>query len=169
MDQFYSIIWYCIFSIASCLSFIKDKLLRIPILLRLLINEINPNPKINYLTNWMKNGTIHRDGAPATTVYLKGDIVLEAYYVEGVEHRENAPALICYHNNSRKRFKEVKYFNHGKLHREDGPAAIFYYLGTRYWYLDNRSIPEEFYDIEVKKRSIELRKKSIMAGLKSLN
>jgi antitoxin component YwqK of YwqJK toxin-antitoxin module len=70
------------------------------------------------------NGQLHRDEAPAIIEYFNQSIFSEGYYVNGEAHNEDGPAIIRYYNNGCIRYES--YYINGKLNREDGPAQIRY-------------------------------------------
>lgn len=73
--------------------------------------------------------------------YDSGKVHTEYHYLNGVLHREDLPAVMCYHERSGKRYIE-EYFKAGKCHRENGPAKIVYE--------GNGNIQYEYYLLEGK-------------------
>ena len=75
-------------------------------------------------------------------VYEEGDhgqLKRERFYVDGVLHREDGPALLQYRKNGR--IKEESWLFEEEYHREDGPALIFYHkngqIKQEIWYIHN--------------------------------
>ena len=58
----------------------------------------------------------------------RGGVKAKRVYRDGVLHREGAPAVIIYHNDSEiPNLPHIyNYYILGKSHREDGPARLFY-------------------------------------------
>ena len=57
------------------------------------------------------------------------------YYLNGIIHREDGPAIISSFDNR-------YYYLNGKLHREDG-HAIIWYDGTVFYYINDNDITKE--------------------------
>ena len=72
------------------------------------------------------NGVKHRKDGPALIwYYYCGDILVEKYCINGKVHRKNKPAYIEYYKNNIVE-REIYYYN-GKKHNINGPAFIIYY------------------------------------------
>jgi len=96
---------------------------------------------------YFKDGKLHREDGPAyfnhnplpirtedvkwTIEYVNG---FECWYVNGKQHRENAPAVICSNGYE-------EWYNDDKLHRLDGPA-IYGGGGYDFYYIDGKCLSE---------------------------
>lgn len=78
---------------------------------------------------WYKNGVLHRDGKPAIVTKDR----VKIWYDNGVRHREGAPAV---------EFPDggYRWYHKGMLHRADGPAVLVCRgrskVTAEYWYLN---------------------------------
>lgn len=54
-----------------------------------------------------------------------------AYYVNGELHRDDGPAIECYHG-------DTSWFSYGKYHRTDGPAFESIDEDLREWYFNDK-------------------------------
>lgn len=72
------------------------------------------------------DGQIHRNNGPAVTETFAetGDIYSQHWCVNGVRHRENAPARETYFEGKSRAESIIEYYQNGVLHREDGPALL---------------------------------------------
>jgi len=77
------------------------------------------------------NGLLHREDGPAI-IFSHGTL---EYFLNGEIHREDGPAIIFSHGR-------LDYYLNGKRHREDGPAII-YSSGLGYYYINDDTITEE--------------------------
>ena len=91
---------------------------------------------------WYLNGVLHREDGPAIE-YTNGT---KAWYLNGKLHREDGPA--CEYSNGDKYW----YLN-GKLHRVDGPACECT-SGYKSWYLNGYKLTEEEFNKKTKKHTI---------------
>lgn len=69
---------------------------------------------------YCRHGKTHRDRKPAVIEMHADGSRLEAYYRDGVLHRNGAPAMTTEGDGERTEY----YYRHGKAHRDDGPALI---------------------------------------------
>jgi hypothetical protein len=63
-------------------------------------------------------GNIHRENGPAKIIEYADGFSDQFWYIKGVQHRDDGPALIERHRTT---YSE-SWFKQGKLHRDDGPA-----------------------------------------------
>ena len=79
---------------------------------------------------------------PIIKYYQTGEISSEYWYVNGVPHRTDGPAMIVYYPSGKIKFTE--WLVNGKYHRIDGPAQIFYQetgeIKSEYWHLNDKDI-----------------------------
>lgn len=78
-----------------------------------------------YLVIWSKENRIHRKYGPAVVKYINTplgiDIVRQEWYMDGVLHRDNGPAIKLFNNQ----ICQEHWYQQGLLHREDEPAIIY--------------------------------------------
>lgn len=87
---------------------------------------IYPNGVI-HIEAWYVNGVEHRAQYPALITYTeKGRIKHKVWYTAGVVHRKDRPAFVEYYTTLAQSIKQVEYRSNGKLHRNNGPAVIKY-------------------------------------------
>lgn len=73
-----------------------------------------------WVREWFQHGQLHRNDGPAKIFYDKdGNITLEAYYLNGKQHRLDAPAEYRYKAGV---LIYEGWFQNDRVHREDGPA-----------------------------------------------
>jgi hypothetical protein len=87
---------------------------------------------------WYLHGNLHReDDLPAITIYRYMEdtqtyLKLQEWWVNGLKHRENNPAIISGENK--------EYYINDQLHRVDGPAINL--NGEKYWYFFDNNLSE---------------------------
>ena len=98
--------------------------------------------------NWLKvykndnklrfyvNGKVHNKGKPYIHFFNNNKIIAEEYYLNGILHCNDGPAVINYYFNDNV-IKSVIYIQNSYFHRRYGPAEI--------WYNNNGTIDEEEY------------------------
>ncbi len=85
---------------------------------------------------WFKDGELHRDGLPAVE-FLNGS---RFYYVTGIRHREDGPALIKPITDDDP-FKQEQWWLNGERHRIGGAATIISDetgIIERSWYVNGK-------------------------------
>jgi len=90
--------------------------------------------KANGTQAWYLHGLLHRVDAPAV-IKLDGS---QVWYVHGVPHRTDGPAWI--HPDGTQ-----AWYVHGKMHRSDGPAMI-HATGSQSWYVHDENISHRVVD-----------------------
>lgn len=90
---------------------------------------------------WYEYDRLHRLDGPAEITYFRQELVTDirgiarpwpqrrvaTWYINGVTHRNNGPALIKYDSNGQELFHQ--WVSGGIVHRNDGPAVIYYHNG----------------------------------------
>lgn len=88
--------------------------------------SVHPNGSIG-IEAWYINGVEHRGQGPALITYTKeGRVGHKVWYTAGIVHRNDKPAFIEYFTTLAQSIKRVEYRSNGKIHRNDGPAVIKY-------------------------------------------
>lgn len=92
------------------------------------------------LEQYYVNGVFHREDGPAISAYRKsGKIKLENYFCEHKYHREDGPSLIRYHKNGK--IKQEIWYTHDMKGRKDNPSNIKYFksgqIKQEIWYENN--------------------------------
>lgn len=84
----------------------------------------------NKFIEYSINGLSHREDAPAYTEFFgkSKKIKLKIYYNKGVIHNDNGPSIVTYFKSGK--IKKQYYYKNGLYYRNDGPAIIdFNYKG----------------------------------------
>lgn len=102
-----------------------------------------------------KNGKLHRTDGPAWINKEPKGGEYQAWYFNGLKHREGGPAV---YYGSEEGLPRI-WYKHGKQHRLDGPAVEFQYNpdeSNQYWVNGREFSKEEFYkhfaDLEESKK-----------------
>jgi hypothetical protein len=75
-----------------------------------------------------EEGLMHREDGPASICYNEdGSLKWESFYFHSRMHRELGPANILYYPDGS--IEVAQYWLFGSLHRGDGPAVIYYHPG----------------------------------------
>lgn len=72
-----------------------------------------------------KDGILHRNGNEPAVIYKASHSKIYEYYVNGVRHRENGPAII-FEANTFNGPQFLQYRRNGKAHNDNGAASILY-------------------------------------------
>ena len=79
---------------------------------------------------------------PKIKYYESGKIEREYWYINGLYHRVDGPAIIWYYESGK--IKEEHWYLNDKLHRVDGPAYLRYYesgkIEEEIWYLNDKEL-----------------------------
>lgn len=82
-----------------------------------------------------KHKILHSTHIPAMKIFWNKNLIEERWYLNGLIHRKNEPALTFYDINQTIKFHH--YVHHGKKHRIDGPAVITYDIHKeKSWFLN---------------------------------
>lgn len=85
---------------------------------------------MQYEHTWYRNGVKHREDGPAEICFWTG---LKIWYYNGQIHRDNGPAIIKEFDSKR----EERWYQRGRIHRVDGPAKI--------WWKNGRLLNEQWF------------------------
>jgi hypothetical protein len=75
------------------------------------------------------NGVLHRTDGPAVIIIHNRGNLTEKYYYQGKLHRIDGPATIAIFGTAR----IETYYHNGNVHRDNGPAYISTYDGKKYY------------------------------------
>lgn len=104
---------------------------------------------MTYDTTELKNeeGLFHCEDGPAIIMKdaITGRVMREHWYLNGIRHRKDGPAVVQYsYLWSKKHPVLEEYWVNGLRHREDGPARITWFYGesqvsNEHWYRNNKA------------------------------
>jgi len=82
---------------------------------------IEKGPDVVVSEQWWLDGLQHREGAPAEQVKLTDGFRRERWFRYSQLHRKDGPAEVAYHRDGS---RTEDWYELGERHREDGPASV---------------------------------------------